>query len=74
MCVNTVHVCACITKINFKVRVKLQVRYWIIMFHVKIFYIETSQIVMCRYRVGLYWSNIVNCFFPQAGGGGGAGG
>ena len=44
------------------------------MFHVKIFYIETSQIVMCRYMVGMYWSNIVNCFFPQAGGGGGAGG
>ena len=44
------------------------------MFHVKIIYIETSQIVMCRYMVGMYWSNIVNCFFPQAGGGGGAGG
>ena len=27
MCVNTVHVCACITKINIKVRVKLQVGY-----------------------------------------------
>ena len=34
----------------------------------------TSQIVMCRYMVGVYWNIIVNYFFPQAGGGGGGGG